>query len=60
MEALKVMNNESAGSKEMRKDNESMLKAIGALQTQSQEITGSVSPETAILSAFKRQHRGEP
>jgi methyl-accepting chemotaxis protein len=47
MEALKVMNDVtaevSAGSKEMRQGNESMLKETGSLQSRSQEITGSVS-----------------
>jgi methyl-accepting chemotaxis protein len=47
MEALKVMNDVTAevgtGSKEMREGNESMLKEIGSLQSQSQEIAGSIS-----------------
>jgi methyl-accepting chemotaxis protein len=47
MEALKVMNDVTAqvstGSKEMSAGNESMLKEIGALQNQAQEIDGSIS-----------------
>jgi methyl-accepting chemotaxis protein len=47
LEALKVMNDVSAqvsaGSAEMSQGNESMLKEIGALQSQAGEIAGSVS-----------------